>query len=272
MKATTILAAIAMAGAPAYARATAPAITVDVDASALPKGDVTNDLVRHIIEHQTQILADGGLEVKDNAPLTILVTVSRYGEGDVNYRASIAVLKTGSDTPTAERSLTCDLCRDGEFVMRIGEEVTRMSGFILYAPEEAPDDEETATTAEPEDGAHEVEFQEQGADCVSSDPPRPAIGTMGYVGIGTLIAGTSSLATGIALSLLPDQIRPAGEIMERRSTRTAGIAFASVGSVLVASGVALLVFDVVRRKRQRQVTFVPSIAPKRAMVTMGVKF
>jgi len=272
MKLATILAALALVSAPAYARAAAPAVTVDVDASALPKGDVTDDLVRHIIEHQAQILADGGLEVQDDAPLTIRVTVSRYGEGNVNYRASIAVFKAGNDTPTAERTLTCDLCRDGELVVRIGEEVARMSGLILYAPEEQPDDEGANTPPEADDGGEGEEPQENGDEASTSTPPPPAIGPMGYVGIGTLVTGAGSLAAGIAFSVIPDQTRPAGELVERRSTRTAGVVFASVGSVLVASGIALLTVDVVRRKRQRRVTFVPSIAPTRAMVTMGVRF
>ncbi len=271
MKIASILTVLALASAPVYAQA-APAVTVDVDVSALPQSDVTDDLVRHIIEHQTQVLADGGLEVQDDAPLTILVTVSRYGEGDVNYRASIAVFKVGNDTPTAERTLTCDLCRDGELVVRIGEEVARMSGLILYAPEEQPDDDGGNTSADPDDGADGGEPHGHGNDGSSSTPPAPAIGPMGYMGIGTLVTGAGSLAAGIALSVIPDQTRPAGELVERRSTRTAGLVFASVGSVLVASGIALLTVDVVRRKRQRRVTFVPSIAPTRAMVTMGVRF
>ena len=269
MKIAPLLTAIAIASAPAYSRG-APAVAVDVDASALPKGEVTDDLVRHIVEHQTQVLADGGLEVREDASLTILVTVSRYGEGNVNYRASIAVFKTGSDTPTAERTLTCELCRDGDLVVRIGEEVARLSGFILYAPEEDSGDDGTGTPAEPEDG---VDEQSQGQDDGSTaTPPPAAIGPMGYVGIGTLVMGTGSLAAGIALSLLPDQTRPAGDVVERRSTHTTGVVLASVGGVLVASGIALLTVDVVRRKRQRRVTFRPFITPERAVVSMGVRF
>lgn len=272
MKITAIFAAVTIAGAPAYGRAAVPAVSVDVDASALPKSDVTDDLVRHIIERQTQVLADGGLEVQEDAPLTIRVTVSRYGEGNVNYRATIAVLEAGNDTPTAQRALACELCRDGELVVRIGEEVARVSSLILYATEEQVDDEGGRSPVEADGGAEGEEPQGHEDDGSASTPPPPAIGPMGYVGIGTSITGAGSLAAGIALSLLPDQTRPAGVLVERRSTRTAGVVFASVGSVLVASGITLLTVDIIRRKRQRRVTFVPSIAPTRAMVTMGVRF
>lgn len=264
---TVLLAcSIVTASIPAYAET--PSVAVEVDVSALPPGDVTERLEAHILEKQTRILTDTGLELADDADATIRTTVSRYGEGDVNYRALLELLRADATGAEVERTITCELCRDGEFVLRVSDEVAVLSERVLYGPTDEEGSEATdSPTEDPKSPVEDVEDPPP----PTPDEPRP-IGLMGGAGIASMVVGAGTMAAGIPLALVKNEIRPIPAGIERRNTRPTGIALATVGGVLLATGAALLAVDVLRRQKRRRVSFLPTVSPSMLTVSMGMRF
>ncbi len=263
---------LVVAAAPAYAAV--PTVDVEVDVSALPPGDVTERLQGHLLEHQNRVVTDTGLELADNADATIRVIVSRYGEGDVHYRATVALLRAGAEAVEVERMLTCELCRDGELVLKVGEEVEVLAERALYAPaDEQPDEADAKAGTKTEANAKTDGSTEPNEDTSTTTTEKPKkLGPLGGAAIASIVVGTGTLAAGIPLALAPDRIRPSTMGVERRTTRPTGIVLASVGGVLLASGAALLAIDVLSRKRQRRVSFLPTASPSMMTVSIGMRF
>jgi len=95
---------------------------------------------------------------------------------------------------------------------------------------------------------------------------------MGSVGIGVAVLGAGLLGAGVPLALQPDEIRGGtGRMVERRSTYDLGIGMAAVGGVALLAGVSLHVVDV-RRRRQRAVAVVPTLAPRNAGLIIAWRF
>lgn len=256
--------AIACAPWPAYA-ATPATVRLEVDVSALPAGDVTERLEAYLVEEQTRTIVDGGLELADDSSNAIRVSISRYGEDDVHYRATIALLQGTSEAAVVERTITCELCRDGELVSRVAEEVARLSGRVLYGPEEQSDADhpqaQDPPQPEPETSATE-----------GNDEKTRKVGPLGVAGIASLVVGVGATGGGIPLAVAPDQTRPAASGVERRTTRPAGLALVGVGTALIVTGAVLVTVDALRRKKARQVSFFPAVTPSSVTVSMSMRF
>ncbi len=254
------------------ALAAEPTVALEIDVSALPDDQVTADLEIWLTEHQTAILRDGGIETSADADNTIRVVVSRYGEGDVHYRATIVLVDRPTEAVELERTITCELCRDTDLANEVGEEVARLSGRLLYAaqstdgtdeqPEKAPPSEEPPGRAE--------NFPTHRDPTVH--PKSRKIGPLGCAGIASIVAGAGALGTGIYLGVRPDDWRLVAGGTEQRTTRPAGIAVLSAGAAVLTTGVVLVVVDAVRRKPQRRVTLSPTVTPIAAAMRMGVRF
>jgi len=234
---------------------TSPTVDLDIDLSALPADDVTKGLEYFLIEHQTEVIRDAGLEVEDGAPFVIRIKVSRYGDQDLHSRADVALLEVGADAPRVARTVECELCRDGDLVMKVGTEVGRLSAQVLYEPATAED--------EPDDpgGVPAGEAAEPRADDQAGEPQTAerakVIGPLGYAGIGSAVLGAAGLASGIPLALRSDESRGGADGAEIRRTRPTGIALASIGGALLMTGAVLVSVDLVRRGKQRRVSFLP---------------
>lgn len=234
------------ASAPA---ASEPRVSLDIDVSALPNDEVTKELQTWLRDHQTKILQDGGIEVVSDADTTIRISVARYGEGDVHYRATIVMIdrREGDGSVVAPREIECQACRDSDLAARVGEEVARLSGRILYAPSEpdsARNPRESALQPEPE----------------KSTSVR-AIGPLGFSGIAVLSVGVGATIAGGLLAVKPAEWRPVSNGAEMRNYRPTGIALASVGSAVVLAGAAIIAVDVIRRRDKRKLTLLPTIGP-----------
>ncbi len=262
-RALALLLALSVVTVATPVHAAVPTVTVELDVSALPVTDVTGRLEAHLLEEQTRILTDTGLELADDAEATIHITVSRYGDADINYRATIALLREGIEAPEVERTITCELCRDGEFVIKVGDEVAVLSERVLYAPKDEPEEADTATEGP-------IEPTEDEPPTTTEKPKR--IGPMGGAGIASMAAGVGAMAAGIPLALANDKTRSIASGVERRTTRPTGIALASVGGALLVTGAALVAVDVLRRHKQRRVSFLPTIRPSMLTVSMGMRF
>lgn len=252
------LAWLVLGAVPSVAAAAPPEVSLDVDTSALPEDEVTDALEARMIEHQQRTLRDGGIEVVDDAEMQIRVVVTRYGEGDVHSAATVTLFEVDSDQPAFERRLTCELCRDSELIATVGEEIARLSGRLLYAPR--PKAEAESVQSEPSAEGENLQPQ--------TDEAPQKLGTLGYAGIGSLAAGAGTLGAGVALALRPDEARLAGTHIERRSTRTLGLALVGVGSALLVTGAVLVTLDVVRRNKPRKVSLIPTLTP--SVVTLGM--
>lgn len=260
-----VMLAGAVAHVPAMALASSapaedrPRVSLEIDVSALPSDEDTQELQTWLLEHQSKVLRDGGVDVVPSADTTIRVSVARYGEGDVNYRAAIAMIdhrRGGDDEVVEQREITCEACRDSDLAARIGEEVARLSGRILYAPgdaEEAVDPSGESTAQEP------------------STPPavvRP-IGPLGFGGIASLAVGIGATVAGGVLAVKPADARPVSNGAEVRRYRPTGIALASVGSAVALAGAAMIAGDVLRRRNERKLTLLPTVGPG---VALHVRF
>lgn len=257
---TMLALAIAWAPLPALAT-TPPKVQLEIDVSELPAGDVTNALQAYLVEEETRTLADGGVEVAADAPMTIRVSVSRYGDGDVNYKARIVLTPSDSATPDVERVITCDLCRDGDLVMKVSEEVARLSGRVLYAPGDPVEREPEQTSG-----------QQGDPEAATATQKPKKIGPLGAIGIASAVVGLGATGAGIPLAMTPDQTRPAASGVERRTTRPAGLALVGVGTALVITGAVLVAVDVVRRKKARRVSILPGLGPSSVTVSLSMRF
>jgi len=253
---TSLTLALMLAGSPAHAGVQPPSddtrstVSLDVDLSALPPGEYTTEYIdENLAAHQARVLSEGGIDVVDDADATIRITISRYGEGDIHYRYSVALLEEGLDAPAVERTLACELCRESDLFIKVGEEVARMSGHLLYAPRSSQGTEEATTEPPP----------------TEEEPPPPRTRRVGGVGW----AGIASAAVGIAVGVggVVDLRRPperlAQPLTDRQfrleRSRTLGRTLVGVGVGMVVAGAVLLVVDqtvLLERRRQRARTTV----------------
>lgn len=270
---------LALARAALPAQAAEPTVSVEIDVSALPKDDATARLKVSLVERQAQILEDGGFEIVDGAKAKIRVTVSRYGDLGIHYRFTVALFEGASATPRAERTLSCELCRESELVTKVGEEVARMSGRLLHEPEQQPEqDPERQPEDQPEESANGGATQPEEGDPVS--PSGKRIGVVGYSGIAALPIGVGLVVGGvIALTKEPAvELLPQDKHVERVTThRRLGAGLTAAGAVVLVSGVVLLVVDqtVLRKRRSKRSASVllhPSPAPAGFGVSLTGRF
>lgn len=273
------LLAIAGVAAPAQAAEPAkPTVAVEVDVSALPDEEFTRYLKRDLTERQVRILADGGLEVADDANATIRVVVSRYGDHDVHYRFTVALFEGDAETPKVERTLSCELCKDSELVTKVGEEVARVSGRLLFEPEARPEDSPGPQPEHPEGSANDGTTPPSERDPVH--PPGKRIGIAGYsgiaalpIGVGLMVGGVVALTKEPTVRIPPDRT-PEEEVITHRRL---GISLTTAGAVVAAAGVVLIVVDqtVLRKRRsERRAAAIlhPSISPAGLGVSLTGRF
>lgn len=236
-----------------------PEASLEVDLSALPSGKVTVALKARLVKHQLEMLGNGGIRIVGKADRTIRVSVKRYGDDGENYEATILMLASGA--VEHERTFACELCSDTELVTKVGKEVTRLSGRILSVAPQTP-----AAT-----GNGEPKADEPKADEPPSAEGSSAIGALGGVGIGVAVLGVAGVAAGVPLSRKSDAVRGAEGDADVRRLRPSGLALVGVGGGLMVVGAALIVLDVVRRKKTRT-AFLPTVTPNGVAFTLRGRF
>ncbi len=271
---TWVAAAIACAPWPALA-APLPKVRLEVDTSALPESSATNLFAQWLAQDQTRTILDGGLEVSPTAPITIRLSVRRYGEQGENYETRVALLDVDQQTMFEERVIRCELCTDGQLIGKVSPEVARLAARVLYTPvgeEAAPEPE-----PEPEVPQQAPEAEESPAVPVSEPAPsrqtwRKRIGALGAWGIASAATGLGATGAGIGLALAPDQTRAVQDHVELRSTRPSGIVLASVGAALMVTGAVLVAIDVRRQRRANHVSVLPGFSKSSAFVSLSMRF
>lgn len=258
---------------PAIARAEQPkpTLVLEVDVSALPRDDETEGLRFLLVERQTRILQEGGIAVveSDSEEARIRVTVSRYGEGDLNYRFTVMLLE--GEAVEVERTLTCDLCRDTELVTKVSEEVARVSGRFLH-------EREAAAGAEP--GIREGGPAESQPGEFELAPRVRRVGGAGWAGIGLAAAGVG-FGVGGAVELAKPATRELseGDYLTRTVTepRLLGSTLLGVGIGLIVGGAVLTAIDQTtllerRRRRARQLSLTPSFSATGVCLSLSGRF
>lgn len=259
-----ILFALAIVLAPLMAHAepsaAKPEVAFELDTSAMPDNWSTDYIKEHLVEHQLRILQGGGLEVVDGAAATIRVTLSHYGKNDVNSRFTVALYEDGAETATVERTLTCEACTDTDLFVKVGEEVARQSGRLLYAADEGePQVEERPSTAPQPSEDTTLPTTDHGHVRVRR------IGGLGYAGFGLALAGVG-FGIGGAVVLrepLSWDLRSGLDGIERgvEKRRPLGLGLVGTGGVLLAAAVGLVVADqTIMLERRRNRALVPSVS------------
>lgn len=97
------------------------------------------------------------------------------------------------------------------------------------------------------------------------------LGRLGWAGIGMSALGASALGTGIALALPPDELRIIDSMPYRRSTHPAGVALVAGGGVVLATGVVMIVVDLVR-PRAAPIAIMPTVGSRWAGLSIARRF
>lgn len=262
---------------PRLALAAEPTVSLDVDVSALPDNEVTADLRDWLVEHQTGVLRDRGIRTTDDTPTQLRLIVSRYGDGDIHYRATIVLFDQTTGAIELERTIRCELCRDTDLNTKVGDELARLSDRLW--PSGSDDLATEPLTNPPKDDA--VEADADGAELEPDPPDEPdalvparsrRIGWQGAIGITTLGIGASTATAGITLASRSERTRLDDGRVVRRNTRPAGLALVGVGSALLVTGAVLVSRDVIRRRRHHEFSFTPTVAPATLTIQMNMRF
>lgn len=186
-----------------------------------------------------------------------------------------AKLTGHQDGASASTSTTCKACTETELVESISgalaDLLPQLSDAARAAGPEDSAEPETPTEAEPPTEPEPETTRGEG---------RRALGPLGIVGVMGMVAGAGLVGTGIPLALREDQIQGAsgsssgsvsGEA-EKRSTRPAGIALASIGGAVLVTGLTLLVVDRVRKPDKKGALLAPSFGPGRIGLGVSGRF
>lgn len=195
------------------------------------RGWVEDRAARVLNEHQP-------LEPQD------LIRVGVRG-GPYDYRIFIALVRDKRLLPGQPPMLVCE-CGSTEMLERVGEaiaagaerlaQVARAERAAKAAAEAADAERKPAPPPPP----------------VEADERRRRLGPLGYVGIGATTLGVGFFAAGIPLLVRPVQTRgEPGGIIEHRLTRPPGVGLSVAGGLTLATGVSLLVLDLVRHRKRK---------------------
>jgi len=102
-------------------------------------------------------------------------------------------------------------------------------------------------------------------------PSRRRLGPLGQAGIALGVAGAGLTTAGILLAIRPKEIRGEPGRAETRDFRGSGIGLATSGGVVLATGFAMLVVDLVM-PRKRSFVLVPLLRPRMAGVSLVRRF
>lgn len=197
------------------------------------------------------------------------------GGDTYDYRVSVVAMRDGEPLQPAREPEVC-VCNSDELLALV-------HARILAAAEALGGGPPTVSTAPAVVTTHtRVTDRPRQAEPVSRPelPPnhvpaneegRRRLGPRGYVGIGLGVLGAGALGAGVPLILWPDAVRGPSGHAERLSTQPPGIAMAVGGGVALATGVVLLVVDLVRG-RERSTSFVSGLESRRVSPSLGRRF
>lgn len=246
------------APAPADAPANAPTIeTGEI-------GDTGTVITPEIASRVTPILTEAGID-----PSKASIRVSWLDAETFHYAVRVS-LDPELSLDDATVLATCKGCTSDELVASAVRAVEK-------ALEQKQQDAEEAEAEGPTQLV-EPEPQPPGPPVDQSPARRSPMGALGWGGVGALTIGVAGMATGGAF-LGIKETRPDDDKSKLRDFQPSGYALLGVGGALVITGVALIVVDRVRAKRQSdlggrdaKLRIVPSIGRQTAALGVSGRF
>jgi hypothetical protein len=188
--------------------------------------------------------------------IVVRITGSTY-----DYRVSIAALRDGKPLGPIPEPTRCE-CTTEELLELVDAGIEAASEQLRVSTRSKPVRKaEVAATRPPRPS-----FERS-----AIDAPSRRLGPLGRVGIGASVAGAGMTTAGALLVLRPREIRGEPGSVETRNLRDAGVGLATSGGLVVATGVALLVVDLVSQRR-RSFALVPLLRPRMAGISLVRRF
>lgn len=181
-----------------------------------------------------------------------------------DYQVTVTAVRDGEPLRPPSEPTRCE-CTSEELLALVDVGITAAVA-VLRTPvvvEPAPVREPIAVPS--------VEPAEPAVERPRSDASRERLGTLGHAGIGVGVLGAGLAIAGLTLALRPEQVRGAPGRVETRDFHSAGIVMGTAGGVVLATGIALLVVDLVV-PREPTTAFVPAVGPGHVGVGMARRF
>lgn len=235
----------------------APDVSLVVELD-LPPGELADELRDSIRAQSEKVLSDAGVQVSPGVARQVRVEVYRYGDGGIHYGGLVSVYEEA--VVAVQRPFKCELCKESEMLAKVDVELSRVSGWLMRAPVSASTDS-VDEPVEPEP-THQIAKPEKKI---------RRIGGLGIAGAVLSAAGVAAIAPGVAFIVQGDQQR-FGErgLAMRRSRRSVGVGLTAVGSIAVALGVPMLIYDVAHRARRRTRGAVAFVNVAREFASVGI--
>lgn len=228
---------------------------------------VLADLVTKRVRKQAELRArDAGVEIVERGRASIKVAV-RSTPKALGFEYAVTAQLDGTLVLVDDREGRCDPCTHEDVVGRIDGLLVRQYE-ALQAQAQRLDDAAATTAVEsepassppssevvpPRDGPPAASTATEPSPSAGSPKPTAPIGAVGGAGIAIGAVGLAGVVAGAVLATRPAQReRVPGDAGAFREVDrgTGGFALVGVGAALVAGGIAMVVTDVVLRKRRR---------------------
>lgn len=185
------------------------------------------------------------------------LTISVGGE-KFAYRVKLVVERDGVAGDPVE--IACE-CTQDELLAKVREGVDGQTDALKAEATAAPVDPPTNPPTNPPDAPY------------PEDHGKKPLGGLGKGGIASLVVGAAALGTGIGLVVVKETSKSSGleGDVETTDLRPPGYILIALGSVAIATGIALLAVDRVRAKR-RATSWAPAVGPGYAGFSFEARF
>lgn len=253
------------------AKADAPkTVRVEVDPEGLrgPQPDyVTDQTAFYIRDDSTKMLVSTQhLTVVPNGDAPeIRVTLSWASYKDSKYEVAIHTTRPGDEPKLLER-FECE-CTDTELSNAVLE---RVPAALQQLAEEPPGPQ----TPNPPDESNPSETTQPPPD--DTTPKPRALGPVGGLGILATIGGVALASVGVVQFTKGESTEPDADEQqtERANYRPAGGAWLGAGIATTVVGVTMLAVDltVLKKRRQRAVSWTPTVSPRHVGLSVAGRF
>lgn len=208
-----------------------------------------------------EILRAEGVVTTVNGEYTAEVVVAPLGHGGDGYVSTIVVLHGDQEVPGSRHRVKCELCLEDELLSQLRGEFVDVVATIK-------DDHLPPLVVEPESLAGPSLSDElvESPVCVPLSrpelPPKRWIGPLGSAGLGAVVVGAVTMASGMALLVAGDK--------HGRDVRRASSALLAGGGVAMAAGLGLFAVD--RRLRDSRQSVAPTVSTAGAGLVWSGRF
>jgi len=200
-----------------------------------------------------------GVVTTVNGEYTVEVVVAPLGHGGDGYVSTIVVVHGDQEVSASRHRVKCELCLEDELLSQLRGEFVEVVATIR--------NDRSPPVAKPELLARSSPSDEFVAPpvCVPAPPPELPerwIGPLGSAGLGTVVVGAVTMASGMALLVVGDE--------RGRDVRRASTALLAGGGVAMVAGLGLFTVD--RRRRDSRQSITPTVSTRTAGLMWSGRF